>query len=301
MITVLISLAVSLGVAVFFRYLDRNNRSLDKVKKFTDKIKDEFDEYFVKQQEAIKNEAIDLDVQKTQAIASVKSLQKFQQDFTDKKNALDKEISAITQMGEKISQYDSALKELTEMSLAVEENLSRIKKEANIIEKLDAKISDQKQLLDVLEKRIPTIEQNFEKKNSEQLSEIGKNLLQEFQSRAEDISSTTTEALKRNEEIVSQITQSFDNVFAIAAEKAETLEVEAFENLKQKSQERVIKYKELSDENISTLKEMIKSNILSTQEQIKAAQSETTSLSQNITRELSLATEKLAQIKSNCE
>ena len=115
MITILISLVISLSVALFFRYLDRNNRSLDKVKKFTDKIKDDFDEYFVKQQETIKNEALDLDVQKTQAIASVKSLQKLQQDFTDKKNSLDQQISDITQMGEKISQYDVALKELTEM------------------------------------------------------------------------------------------------------------------------------------------------------------------------------------------
>ena len=74
MITVLISLLVSLVVVCGFRYLDRNNRSVEKVKKYTDKIKAEFDDYFGSQQQELKNKALDLDVQKTQAIASVKSL-----------------------------------------------------------------------------------------------------------------------------------------------------------------------------------------------------------------------------------
>jgi hypothetical protein len=39
MITILISLLVSLSVAVFFRYLDRNNRSLDKVKNLQIKLR----------------------------------------------------------------------------------------------------------------------------------------------------------------------------------------------------------------------------------------------------------------------
>ena len=71
MITVLISLLVSLVVVCGFRYLDRNNRSVEKVKKYTDKIKAEFDDYFGNQQQELKNKALDLDVQKTQAIASV--------------------------------------------------------------------------------------------------------------------------------------------------------------------------------------------------------------------------------------
>ena len=85
MITVLISLLVSLVVVCGFRYLDRNNRSVEKVKKYTDKIKAEFDTYFGSQQQELKNKALDLEVQKTQAIASVKSLQNLQKEFTDKK------------------------------------------------------------------------------------------------------------------------------------------------------------------------------------------------------------------------
>ena len=86
MITVLISLLVSFVVVCAFRYLDRNNRSVEKVKKYTDKIKAEFDTYFGSQQQELKNKALDLDVQKTQAIASVKSLQNLQKEFTEKKH-----------------------------------------------------------------------------------------------------------------------------------------------------------------------------------------------------------------------
>ena len=249
MITVLISLLVSLLVVCGFRYLDRNNRSVEKVKKYTDKIKSEFDTYFGNQQQELKNKALDLDVQKTQAIASVKSLQNLQKEFTEKKNTLDSQISEIAKMGEKISGYDKSLKELTQMSLAVEENLEKIKKEAGIIDKLDSKLTEQKKLLDALEKRIPAIEQNFNNKNSETLSSIGKNLLNEYKEKIEEIKFTTTEAIKRNEEIISQITDSFDNVFATAAQKAENLEAVAFQKLKEKSEERALKYKELAEEN----------------------------------------------------
>ncbi|MBQ1983673.1 MAG: hypothetical protein II232_03485, partial [Spirochaetaceae bacterium] len=289
MITVLISLLVSLLVVCGFRYLDRNNRSVEKVKKYTDKIKAEFDTYFGNQQQELKNKALDLDVQKTQAIASVKSLQNLQKEFTEKKNTLDSQISEIAKMGEKISGYDKSLKELTQMSLAVEENLEKIKKEAGIIDKLDSKLTEQKKLLDALEKRIPATEQNFNNKNSETLSSIGKNLLNEYKEKIEEIKFTTTEAIKRNEEIISQITDSFDNVFATAAQKAENLEAVVFQKLKEKSEERALKYKELADENNNKLKESIKSDILTTQDQLKFVQSETKILSQNLTQELERA------------
>ena len=54
-------------------------------------------------------------------------------EFDEKKSTLNAQISEITQMGNKISQYDEAIKELTQMSLAVEENLARIKKEFCLI------------------------------------------------------------------------------------------------------------------------------------------------------------------------
>ena len=274
MITVLISLLVSLVVVFAFRYLDRNNRSVEKVKRYTDKVKSDFDEYFGSQQQELKNKALDLDVQKTQAIASVKKLQELQKEFNEKNKALDSQILEIGQMGQKISAYDKSLKELTQMSLAVEENLEKIKKEAGIIQKLDSKITEQKKLLDSLEKRIPSIEQNFESKNSESLSSIGKNLLNEYREQIEYIKATTSEAVKRNEEIISEITASFDNVFADAAQKAEKLEAVAFQKLKEKSEERASKYKELADENNNKLRESIKSDILTTQEQLKFVQSE---------------------------
>ena len=241
MITVIISLSVSLLVALLFRHLDKNHRSLTKIKDFTDRVRKDFDGYFNNQQESIKNQSIDLDVQKTQTIATIKSLQNLQKEFDEKKSTLNAQISEITQMGNKISQYDEAIKELTQMSLAVEENLARIKKESGIIDKLDSKIAEQKQLLDSLEKRIPLIEKNFEAKNEESLSAISKTLLDDYKQQTDNIIETTEQAVRRNEQIISQITQSFDNVFAVAAEKAEKLEADAFEKLKENAQQRALK------------------------------------------------------------
>ena len=54
MITVIISLSVSLLVALLFRHLDKNHRSLTKIKDFTDRVRKDFDGYFNNQQESIK-------------------------------------------------------------------------------------------------------------------------------------------------------------------------------------------------------------------------------------------------------
>ena len=121
MITVIISLSVSLLVALLFRHLDKNHRSLTKIKDFTDRVRKDFDGYFNNQQESIKNQSIDLDVQKTQTIATIKSLQNLQKEFDEKKSTLNAQISEITQMGNKISQYDEAIKELQKARFHAEE------------------------------------------------------------------------------------------------------------------------------------------------------------------------------------
>ena len=41
----IITVAICVGVVLIFRYLDRDNRSLEKVRKFSDKQKEDFSAY----------------------------------------------------------------------------------------------------------------------------------------------------------------------------------------------------------------------------------------------------------------
>lgn len=295
-----ISVAISVAIIFVFRYLDRNNRSLDKVKKFTDKIKSEFDAYYDKKNQELQNSTVDLQVKQTQAIATVKKLEKLYEEFSQKSNELTTRIEAVKKIESKIGEYDDTIKTLSDMSSSVEENLSRLKSESTVIDKLNTKLEEQKQFIEQLQKRIPAIEQNFSKDNNEKLKNIGQNLLVEYQSQADSIKSLTTEAVKRNEDILSQITESFDNAFAQAAEKADKLEASSFEQLKEKAFERAEKYKQLAEEKNNQLKESIKTHLLETQEQIKAVNSETIALSEKTTQELKKNSEIFTTLKQNC-
>ncbi len=70
----IITLVVSLLLILVFRQLDKNNKSIDKVKKYSDKIKTDLDTYFNTRSQALQDAAVELEVKQTQAIAAVKRL-----------------------------------------------------------------------------------------------------------------------------------------------------------------------------------------------------------------------------------
>ena len=75
MIAHILTVAVCLAVVLVFRQLDKNNRSLEKVKKFTDKIIADLGEYLKNRETQVKNAGVELDVKQSQAVAAVKRLE----------------------------------------------------------------------------------------------------------------------------------------------------------------------------------------------------------------------------------
>ena len=62
---------VCVGLVLLFRVQDKKDRSLEKVKKFTDKIRNDFDVYFSENSRKLHNAGIELETELSKVVAAV--------------------------------------------------------------------------------------------------------------------------------------------------------------------------------------------------------------------------------------
>lgn len=115
----IITLLIVVIILAIYRQLDKNNRSLEKIKRYSEKIKDELDAYVDSKTVEVKNFAIELDVHHETGKAILNRI-------SIAEEHLESRASYIEKMYERINEYDKALNELTQMTLRVQDNLDRL-------------------------------------------------------------------------------------------------------------------------------------------------------------------------------
>ena len=151
----IITLGIVACALVFYRLTDKNNRSLEKVKKYTEKCKEEIAAYADEKSMTVKNYSIDLDVEKKAASQLMKNIQ-----LTE--DELAKKSEAIERIEEHIRAFDSSLNELFGMTDRVQENLNRIKDESVFVENTGRRVSEAKEKFEQIEKALETAGKNLE-------------------------------------------------------------------------------------------------------------------------------------------
>ena len=74
LLTSAVTLVISLMLILFFRQTDKNNRSIEKAKKYGDRVKDEIEGFVNERTQNLRDAAIELDAKLSQAIAAVNKL-----------------------------------------------------------------------------------------------------------------------------------------------------------------------------------------------------------------------------------
>jgi prophage DNA circulation protein len=169
----LITLGIVACVLILYRIADKNNRPLEKVKKYAEKCKEEIAAYAEEKSMAVKNFGIDLDVERKAASQLMKNLQKLTEEELAKKS------EAVARIDEHIQAFESSLNELFGMTDRVQENLNRIRDESAFVESTGKRITDTKEKLDNIEKSFLAAQNNLiktedrlEKKNAETLLQL---------------------------------------------------------------------------------------------------------------------------------
>ena len=70
----IVTLAICVGIIVAFRQSDKNNRSIEKAKRYGDKIKEDLEIFINEKNSSLSDLSTELGVQQSKAIATVKKL-----------------------------------------------------------------------------------------------------------------------------------------------------------------------------------------------------------------------------------
>src|SRR6056297_2433464 len=98
----IIVIAIVLIVLFVYRQLDRNNRSLEKVKKYADRVHEELEAHVQAKVVAIKDMGIELEVHQKAAREVLKRVQAIESGLNDR-------AEEIERIGTRIGEYDAAL------------------------------------------------------------------------------------------------------------------------------------------------------------------------------------------------
>ncbi len=158
----LIVLGIVIVILAIYRQLDRNNRTLEKVRKYADKVKEELDAVIAEKVRNLKDLAIELEVQQKTAKEILKRTQGIEDGMKQKLDSADVIAS-------RIKEYDRVLAELVQMTRRAEENINRIKEESAFTDNVAKKIRVVAGKLDEQEARIPDLVRQFMEKNDEAL------------------------------------------------------------------------------------------------------------------------------------
>ena len=230
-LAILISTAVAVAVVFVLHTLDKENNSMNKVKHYADSRINQLDEYFKEQISKLNGLSAEWDAHHTTAAAAVNRIEKQIADFKQISSGFDSQFEAVSNISKKVDAYGRALQELMEMTDRVEENLQAVKKESAVVDRLNAKIDSEEKAVAELEKKIPSIIKEFREKNNDSLKLIGADMLNKFTEKADQIEKSVQTASAHSEEVLSSIQQQIRSAYDSAAQKAKTLEDDAFKKL----------------------------------------------------------------------
>jgi DNA repair exonuclease SbcCD ATPase subunit len=246
----LIILGIVLIVLFVYRQLDRNNRSLERVKKFADQAEQQLGQITEQQTVQLKDIAIEVDVHQQAVKAVFQRLQEAEKEFAQR-------VDLIDSIKSRIDGYDQAIESLVAKTELAQTNLQRVKEESRFIDGLGKRIREASSQLGEIEKRIPTIVDEFTKKNSATFQDSGNKLLTALAQKASDSEDRVNDVQNNLHQTIQEIRQEMQNVqldmakqvkgyqddFLVieaehknhlkeVAEEAEKLELSVFESLK---------------------------------------------------------------------
>ncbi len=255
MIGDIIVVVICLGLIFLFRELDKQNNSLAKVKKFSDKVMADIGEYFKSQSASIKNSSIELDVKQSQAVAAVKRLEENTVKFNSRNTEITQKIELVNELEKRLNSYDVSLKDLIEMTANVEENLDRVRKYSNFVSKISQKIDSYDKQINLIEKSIPNIITNISTQNEEKMNVVCSDFHSWVDKRTADLQALANDSVDKNELLLDEIKNLYEKSIQSAESNANTVEQELYDRLYSEITQRAERFEESLTRSTQDLKE----------------------------------------------
>jgi chromosome segregation ATPase len=288
---------VTLGIVavslVLYRYLDKNNRSLDRVRKYAEQCMSKIAAYTEEKSAAVRDFGISLDVERKAASELMRHIHALTEE------ELANKAQAIAQIDERIRAYDASMEELVGMTARVQENLNRIRDESAFVESTGRRVGEAREKLEHFEKalggtekKLDELEQRLRRENADALEKAAGEVTQAalsrlsgFEASAETIEQKIEDhreavlAIEREREAAlardfEAINKTLKEAVERAGSRADKMEDAALVKLRDQAQERLSQFKSAWEEKIKTAQETVKSRLGDIQEQLKSGREE---------------------------
>lgn len=168
----LLVLIAGIAIILAFRQIDRNNRSLERVKRFTDQAIEQLGKSVEERSRELKDISIEVEVHQK----AFRSVIEHVEQSLESLNSRSQEIDVVARG---IDEYKKVITELLASTGDANTNLQRVKDESKFIDGVGRRIKEVHQQLSTLEKSIPSISENFSKINEQQNRDAARKLLEE--------------------------------------------------------------------------------------------------------------------------
>lgn len=209
-----ITLAITIVLFVIYHKLTADNRSLEKVKKFSDRLKADLGDFVTERSEELKHYGIDLDVQQKAAKIALEKLQQAQAAVSEK-------AETVGTIAARFKEYDEALARLMEMTSRVDANLARIHEDEVFAESVNRKLELAKKGLAAVEQELPLLRETFQQDADRTLASFRDSIMGELQ---EGLAATNAEMESVRQESMEAFTKAQSARALVEAEFSNALE-----------------------------------------------------------------------------
>lgn len=228
----LVTLAIVVALFGVYHLLTADNRSLEKLKRLGDKLKDELGSYVESKGEEIKHYGIDLDVQQKAAKVVLEKIQEAQ-------TTIDEKSDSVTEIANRFKEYDSILAQLMDMTKRVDQNIVHLAEKNSFIEELARRVEGADRKMDAIEKEMPKVKEQFAHDAKDILDGFRDDILDQLRERLTEIVNMfeksrddAQSAIERAASLKEQIDRMTEAALEAATARAGSIEDSAFSTLR---------------------------------------------------------------------
>jgi chromosome segregation ATPase len=228
----LVTLAIVVAMFGAYHLLTADNRSLEKLKRLGDKLKDELGAYVESKGEEIKHYGIDLDVQQKAAKVVLEKIQEAQ-------TTIDEKSESITEIANRFKEYDDILAQLMDMTKRVDQNIAHLAEKNNFIEELTRRVESADKKMAVIEKEMPKVKDQFAHDAKQILDGFRDDILDQLHERLTEIVNMfekskvdAQSAIERASSLKEQIDRMTETALEVASDRAHNIEDSAYSTLR---------------------------------------------------------------------
>ncbi|MDR2184307.1 MAG: hypothetical protein LBO80_01365 [Treponema sp.] len=276
----LLTLGIVILLLILYRQLDRNNRSVDKARKYGDRLKEDLAVFVAEKEAAVRDYGVELDVLIKSAKELMKRLSAADEGLADK-------AEAVAKIDERINAYDASLEELVRMTARVQENLNRIRDESAFVEAAGRRVSEAKTKLESMERNLADLEFRFERENAESLEKTAEAVIAAVRSTVSDLQAaaeTVERQVEDHREAIDKaekdraagiirdtemIQKTLQAAVERAASRADKIEDAAVQKLRDQAMERIRRFQEAVEDRLKQYQESARTRVAEVQGLVK--------------------------------